>query len=367
MDDGRLSWLAFHFLFQDRPDSGRRVLGRFPSVSDVFHAGREDLAGLRLAAKATEDLLSGRALDNAYKELEKIRRKAYTLLTFEDPAYPGYLKEIFDPPFVLYCAGRIEALTNPAVAVVGARNPTAYGRMVAERLAEELASRGCTIVSGLARGVDSCAHRGAMRAGRTVAVLGSGLDVCYPNENRRLFEQIGEKGAVLSEFPLGTRPLSFHFPVRNRIITGLSLGTVVVEAAERSGSLISARFALEQNREVFAVPGNITSALSRGSNGLLKGGAKLVEGWEDVAEELPPPWREHILASKRETADNARASFSREEKRILEELLPEDLTHIDDLADGTGYPVSHLLAVLLGLEVRGIVAQHPGKYFQRRM
>jgi DNA processing protein len=342
-------------------------LERFGTARAIFEARAPDLRCLRLSDEAFQAVVSRRALAAAEAELEKIRRMAYTLLTFEDPGYPRDLREIFDPPPVLYCAGRAEVLDEPAVAVVGSRRPTPYGRAIAEKLAGDLASRGCVIVSGLAVGIDACAHWGALRQGRTIAVLGSGLDVFYPKVNRGLAEKIMERGAVLSEFPLGTKPLQKNFPVRNRIISGLSLGLVVVEAAERSGSLISAGFALDQGRQVMAVPGNVTSELSRGANGLVKAGARLVESWEDVADELPSPWREKLLAQRQEKVDNSPDSLSEDESRLMKELPTDDAVHVDDLAERTNLPVSGLLALLLGLELRGLVVQHPGKLFQRSL
>ena len=367
MDDRNLCWLALHLLFRGPSAAARRVLERFSSVTDVFRGQRADFEDLRLERATVEAIVAGQAVAGASRELEKISRKAYTLLTLEDPGYPGYLREIFDPPFVLYCEGDAETLRNPAVAVVGARRPTPYGRAVAEKLADDLAGRGCVIASGLAIGIDACAHRGALRKGRTVAVLGSGLDVMYPRENRALAREIAGRGAVVTEFPLGTPPLAENFPVRNRIISGLSLGLVVVEATWRSGSLISAKLALSQDREVMAVPGNVTSELSFGPNGLIRDGAKLVASWEDVAEALPSPWRENLLAQADAKEENSRASLSREERRLVSELPVDAALAIDELAEKTGLPVSVLLALLLGLELKGAVVQHPGKQFQRRM
>ncbi len=367
MDDRNLCWLALHFVFHGPTAAARRVLGRFPSVVDVFRAARADFEGLRLEKEAVEAIVGGRALALAGREVEKIGRKAYTLLTLEDPGYPGYLREIYDPPFVLFCEGDAEVLRNPAVAVVGARRPTPYGRAVAEKLAEELAGRGCVVASGLALGIDACAHRGALRQGRTIAVLGSGLDVPYPRENRGLAREISERGAVVTEYPLETPPLAEHFPVRNRIISGLAIGLVVVEAARRSGSLISAKLALSQDREVMAVPGNVTSELSHGTNDLIRDGAKLVESWEDVAEALPSPWRENLLARRDEKEENGPDSLSRDERRLIGELSVDAALPIDELAERTGLSVSALLALLLGLELKGAVVQHPGKQFQRRM
>jgi len=367
MDDLDLCWLALSLLFYGPSAATRRILARFRTVTDVFRAAPADFEGLRLEPAAVEPLVSGRALDLARRELEKIGRKAYTLLTLASPDYPGYLREIFDPPFALFCEGDPEALGNPAVAVVGARRPTPYGRAVAEKLAGDLAGRGCVIASGLAAGIDACAHRGALKKGRTVAVLGSGLDVPYPWENRGLHREIAARGAVVTEYALGTPPLADHFPVRNRIISGLSIGLVVVEAAAKSGSLITAKLALAQDREVMAVPGNVTSELSAGPNGLIRDGARPVASWEDVAEALPSPWGENILARRKEKEENSGASLSRDESRLLEALPVDAAVPIDELAERTGGSVSSLLALLLGLELKGAVIQHPGKEFQRRL
>jgi DNA processing protein len=367
MTDADLCWLALNRVFYGPSAAARRVLGRFPAVTDVFRARRADLEGLRLDGKAVEAILTGQAIDRARGELEIIGRKAYTLLTLDSPGYPGYLREIFDPPFVLYCEGDPEALRNPVVAVVGARRPTPYGRAVAEKLAGDLAGRGCVIASGLAAGIDACAHRGALKKGRTVAVLGSGLDVPYPWENRGLHREIVGRGAVVTEFAFGTPPLAENFPVRNRIISGLSVGLVVVEAARKSGSLITAKLALAQDREVMAVPGNVTSELSTGPNGLIRDGARPVASWEDVAEALPSPWRENLLARRDEKEENSGASLSRDERRLLEALPVDAAMPIDELAERTGLPASSLLALLLGLELAGAVVQRPGKEFQRRM
>jgi len=367
VDDRTLQWLAFHLAFLSSRGAGRRALERFGDVGKAVRAGPADLEGLGLPEGAFRAVASGEALASAKRELEIVRRKGYTLLTLEDPGYPRYLREIFDAPPVLYCAGRVDVLEDPAVAVVGSRRPTFYGRALAEKLAGDLASRGCAIVSGLAVGIDACAHWGAIRNGRTIAVLGSGLDILYPRVNAGLAGKIMERGAVLTEFPLGTEPLQGNFPVRNRIISGLALGLVVVEAAERSGSLISAGFALDQGREVMAVPGNVTSDLSRGTNRLIKAGAALVETWEDVAGELPSPWRENLLAQRIEKVDNTGDPLSEDENRLMKELPKDAAIHVDELAERTDVPVAGLLALLLGLELRGFVIQHPGKLFQRSM
>ncbi len=256
-------------------------------------------------------------------------------------------------------------MKGPSVSIVGSRKPSSYGRAVVLRLAEELASRGIVVISGLARGIDATAHLGALKGGKTIAVLGSGLENIYPRENRPLFERIVEDGAVVSEFPAQSPPLGFHFPIRNRIISGLSLAVVVVEAAKRSGSLITARLALEQNREVMAVPGNITSELSQGTNWLIKSGAKPVESWEDVAEEFPSPLKEQILSPK-EGKKRKLPSMNSDEKFLFGLLQPDSTIHIDEILEKSDFSVSEALSTLLSLELKGLVLQNPGKYFQRR-
>lgn len=366
LEDNRIYWVALNLVLAEDLRTVRKVVDHFPTVRDIFEASRRELVFLGIDEEKARALTSPRLLHQAGRAIERLERKGYSLLTFEDRNYPEYLRETFDPPSVLYCAGRVEALKGPAVSIVGARKPSAYGRAVAERLARDLASRGLVIVSGLARGVDSIAHWGALEGGKTVAVLGSGLENMYPRENRPLFDKIIEEGAVVSEFPAKSPPLGFHFPIRNRIISGLSLALVVVEATKKSGSLISARLALEQNREVMAVPGNITSELSRGTNWLIKTGAKLVETWEDVAEELSSPLREQLLCQKEEERA-ALPSMNPHEQKVFGFLQPDSLTHVDQLVEETDYSVSEILSFLLSLELKGLILQRPGKYFQRRL
>jgi DNA processing protein len=364
VEDNRKYWVALNLVLAENIKTARKVIDNFPAVADVFKARSRALAALGVEKEKVQELTSPGLIDQASREIERLERKNYSILTLEDVDYPEYLREIFDPPFVLYCAGKVEALKGPVVSIVGARKPSAYGRAVTERLARDLASRGIVIASGLARGVDSIAHWGALQGGKTVAVLGSGLENIYPKENRTLFQKIIESGAVVSEFPPKSLPLGFHFPIRNRIISGLCLALVVVEASKKSGSLISARLALEQNREVMAVPGNVTSELSQGTNWLIKTGAKLVESWEDVAEELPSPLREKLLSQKEKERP---PSMSPEESKIFKLLKPDSLTHIDELVEGTEFSVSEVLSILLHLELKGLIFQRPGKYFQRRL
>jgi len=358
--------VALNLVLAEQPSRIKKVFERFTNLPDAFRSPQEELLSIGLDEDEAGELSSPEIFDRAQKEIDRGRKKGYSLLTLEDVEYPAYLREIFDPPGVLYCAGDLEALQGPAVAIVGTRRPSPYGRAVAEKLAEDLASRGVVIVSGLALGIDSIAHWGALKGGRTVAVLGSGLDNIYPRQNRKLFQKIAENGAVVSEFPLDAPPFAAHFPRRNRIISGLARAVIVVEAAAKSGSLITARMALEQNREVMAVPGNVTSDMSKGTNGLIKTGAKLIEGWEDVAEELPSPLREKLLGQR--TGETQPLPLMTEQEAEIYRLLKADeLTHIDELLDTITCSVSELLALLLNLEIKGLILQSPGKYFQRRM
>ncbi len=320
---------------------------------------------------------------NFQDELQGIRTHRVTLLTLADATYPLALRWIVDPPPVLYVRGQFVASHQLAVAVIGSRKPSPYGKLAAQRFSQHLAEHGYTVVSGLARGIDSLAHRGALQAGgQTIAVLGSGIDMIYPPENRHLYQHICSQGAVLSEFPLQTKPDRWNFPRRNRIISGLSLGTLVIEAAASSGSLHTARHALEQGREVFAVPGRIDAPNSRGTNGLIKRGAKLVETIDDILDELPEAvrtsarhLRDAAVAQEsepvRDMATTACASepvpvdLSPQEAQILALLSTMDM-HIDAISETTQLPVHVVAGILLTLELRELVQQYPGKRFVRR-
>jgi len=361
-----VNWVALNLVIAEDLRSAAKIRNHFPSPTHSLRASRNELESLGISPQKVSALQSQRNFDRAAKDVERCRQKGYTVLTLEDDSYPEHLRETFDPPHVLYCAGDLAALKGPAVSIVGARKPTPYGRAVSDKLAGDLASLGLVVVSGLARGIDSIAHWGAVKEGRTVAVLGSGLDNIYPSENRRLAEKISSAGAVISEFPLRSKPLGFHFPQRNRIICGLSLATVVIEATMKSGSLITARLALEQNREVMAVPGNITSDRSRGTNWLIKAGAKAVEGWEDVVEELPSPTRDVLLSSLKKGETTA-IELDDKEKEMDRHLFCEKAVHVDELLERTGFSVSEALAVLLEMEIKGVIMQLPGKYFQRKL
>ncbi|MGB8952210.1 MAG: DNA-processing protein DprA [Candidatus Aminicenantales bacterium] len=366
MEERQVYWVALNLVLSEKLRIAQKIIRQYSSLEEVFRTPWKELVSLGLDEERARTISSPKILRHAQKEIDRLQKKGYSLFTLEDQNYPGLLKEIYDPPFVLYCAGSVGIWQDPTVAVIGARKPSPYGRAVAERLAEDLASRGIVVVSGLARGIDSIAHWGALKGGKTIAVLGSGLENIYPPENRRLAQKISENGAVISEYPLDAEPLGFHFPQRNRIIAGLSSALVVVEASRKSGSLISAGLALEQNREVMAVPGNVTVELSRGTNWLIKNGAKPVEDWEDVAEEFPSPLRERLLFQK-DIRPPELPFLAPKEKQILNLLQVDALVHIDTLLENCEYSISELLTVLLDLELKGLIVQSPGKYFQRRM
>src|SRR5215204_1923691 len=362
-------WIALNMTPGVGPRAAARLLERFGSAEGVFGALRSELERLRLRPEAVESIALRDRMGAAALELERVRALGGAdVLALDDGAYPELLREIPDPPVTLYVRGGWRAcLEAPCVGVVGSRRCSTYGQNVAAQLARELAARGVTIVSGLARGVDAAAHRGALEAGgRTAAVLGTGIDEVYPRDHRRLAEEILEKGgALVSQFPLGTPPVAENFPYRNRIISGLSLGVVVVEAAENSGSLITARLAIEQNREVFAVPGNITSRNSFGTNYLIKGaGAKLVQQWQDVAAELPPQIASQLLppssSGKKEKTIADRLSLlpgglSAAETSVFKLLTPDSPVNVDWLVDKSKLAVSELTAALLSLEIRDLV------------
>jgi len=275
------------------------------------------------------------------------------------------LKDIYDPPALLYARGEVKKEDELAVAIVGSRKTSAYGREITERIGMDLARHGVTVVSGMARGIDSVAHNGALQGGgRTIAVLGCGVDVIYPSENRNLFHQIIKRGAVLSEFPMGSPPEAGHFPRRNRIISGLCMGVVIVQASAESGSLITAGYALEQGREVFAVPGNVGAEGSRGTNQLIKEGAKLVESSEDILEEILPQWRREGETVRK--AEMAAPSLTEAEK-IVCGLLSETPLHIDTIIRESQLDPGSVSSLLLNLELKGLISQWPGKCFTKKM
>ncbi len=367
--DASLPWLALALTPGLASRLCARLLQQFGSPDGVFRASRSALESCHIQREAVEGLLKKKAFPRAEKELAGILKIAgCSLLNWTEPEYPQTLLQIYDPPVLLYVRGDPQVLGFPSLSIVGTRKPTIYGTQMAQRLGRELAARGLVIVSGLARGIDAIAHHGAMDAhGRAIGVLGTGIDVCYPKENKKLYEKVLERGAIISEFPLRTHPAPENFPVRNRIVAGLPLGVIVVEGAQYSGSLITARLAMEFGREVFGVPGNVTQPVSFAPNQLIKQGAKLVTGAEDVIEELPTPVRAALLQVEQPEAEQrnllAAASLNGSEKKLYEILTADDPIPIDDIVERSGLNSSDVLATLFNLEMQGIVRQLPGKQF----
>jgi DNA processing protein len=343
-----------------------RLWRSFSDTEGVFNRTARSLEAAGVTPDARDAIAARRYRGMAEEIVSWAQHEGCRILLAGTAGYPELLSEIADPPLILYTRGRAEALEGPAVAVVGTRRPTCYGLQMAEGIASDLAARGISVVSGLARGIDASAHRGSLAShGLTVAVLGCGIDVIYPREHRRLTAQVLEHGLLVTEFPPGTSPAPQNFPVRNRIISGIALGTVIVEASEYSGSLITARLAMEQNREVFALPGNITSPQSFGPNFLIKQGAKLVQSWRDIVEELPPELRVRILAAD-EVVENPPESLDllgEDEIRVLELLAPDRATEFDKLFRASGVSIPQLSDLLLHLEMQGRIRQMPGNLY----
>lgn len=363
-----LEWLTLSFTAGLGATACRKLVEHFGTPARALSAGRRELAAAPgISQPQVEALVAGdpgRAA-KAAAELDRVRELGFHLLTLDDPQYPYQLKNIHAPPPVLYVKGSPAALDCRGLGIVGSRAATSYGRGVAARIATGLAQRGFTIISGLALGIDTEAHKGALAAaGLTVAVLGCGLDIVYPEENRGLFQKISENGAVISEYPLGTKPDGFRFPARNRIISGLSLGVLVVEAAPRSGSLITAGHALEQGREVFAVPGRVDSFKSSGTHSLLKQGAKLVQGIDDILEELPP-MAGAVTGIETGGAAGPDLDALDPEERGLFEVLEVYPRTIDEIVRDAGRPAAKISELLLLLELKGMVEALPGKCFRR--
>lgn len=360
-------WLALSFI----PGVGsviyKRLIEHFRSPAMVFGSSIEELKKIEgIGERLARDILSYDWKEKVKKELSRLEKEKENVkvITLLDDLYPSNLKKIYDPPPFLYMRGEIKKEDDRAIAIVGSRKATTYGRLMAERLSKDLASQGITIVSGMARGIDTFSHQGAISArGRTIAVLGCGIDIVYPSENKGLRDKIIESGAVLTEFPFSTPPEGGNFPSRNRIISGLSLGVVIIEATSDSGSLITASSALDQGREVFAVPGNITSKLSQGTNKLIKKGAKLVEDVDDILEEILPQIEK----------ERKRPGASRSQRDLRPELTPEEETiynllsfepkHIDIISRESRLPPNKILSLLLGMEIKGAIRQLPGKSF----
>ena len=354
-------WIAFNIVRGIGPARVRALLDYFGNLKRAWEASQEDLRLAGLNGRSLQSLLTARSSLDLDREVERIAGIGAHVLTWESADYPQLLREIPAPPPVLYVKGRIAEEDAWAVAIVGTRRSTAYGRQVTRVLATALARSGITVVSGMARGIDAEAHRAALESGgHTIAVLGCGIDHIYPPEHRNLASQIASHGALVSDYPAGTPPEGSNFPPRNRIISGLSLGTLVTEAGRRSGALITANFAAEQGRDVFAVPGSILSSASAGTNALIQDGAKVTLRPEDVLEELNLTMvTEHTEARQVLTASESEAT--------LLELLSHEPTHVDELGQRLGMPISYVTSALTMMELKGMVRQVGGmKYVVAR-
>ncbi|HXE08304.1 MAG TPA: DNA-processing protein DprA [Acidobacteriaceae bacterium] len=379
----RLGWLALALTPEMGPRRVAQAVARFGGdAAEVFEASLTELEAVGLPAKAAQFVADGRAASAAEEESKRIAQAGGFFLTRADEEYPERLREIYDPPAVLWMRGDAALLKRPGIAVVGTRHPSPYGAGMAEMLSRDLAGRGVVILSGMARGVDTAAHKGALDAGgKTVAVWGTSIDVVYPKENKKLAEQIVERGgAIVSEFAMGTFPAPQNFPIRNRILSGMSVGVLVVEAGEYSGTRITARCAMEQNRDVYAVPGNVTNKNAWGPNTLIKQGAKLTATWEDVWEELPSEIKAQLeeitgVAGRGESEGNGAASLfgeeeqglAEQERMVLERLRRDEATQLDELIEALEQEMgsAEIFAALFELELRGRVKQMPGKNYVR--
>ncbi|MFI5097024.1 MAG: DNA-processing protein DprA [Candidatus Acidiferrales bacterium] len=365
-----LSWLALTLTPGIAARLSARLLREYGSPEGVFRAPLTGIEACNVPAPAAQAIFKKQLFWRAEKEVDALRKVGGKLVNWKEPEYPQALLQIYDPPVMLYVRGDTGILNSPSLSIVGTRRPTVYGSQMAEKMGRELAARGLTIVSGLARGIDAIAHQGALAVGgRAIGVLGTGIDVCYPKENKKLYEKVLERGAIVSEFPTGSHPAPENFPVRNRIIAGMPLGVVIVEGKQYSGSLITARLAMEFGREVFGVPGNVTQEVSFAPNLLIKQGAKLVTNAEDVIEELPTPVRAALVKAEAVEAEQRNLllvdGLSDVQRKLYELLSAEESRHIDDIVDTSGLNSSEVLATLFDLEMKGIVRQLPGKQFSK--
>ena len=374
--DEELHWLALRLVPGLGTRNAGKLIARFRTPQAILRASRTELEAAGINGGVAQSIASGCSFEDAVDQQEKMRTAGAVTVSISDPRYPAPLREIFDPPVLLFARGKVELLDNLMFGVVGTRHPTPYGLAAAEKLSGDLARAGLTIVSGMARGIDSAAHRAALAAeGSTIAVLGCGADVVYPAENKKLAADLAVCGLILSEFPMGSTAFPQNFPIRNRIISGMSAGLLVVEGAQYSGSAITAKLAMDQGREVFAVPGNITSKMSWGPNLLIKQGAKLVQEWNDVIAELPVEARRQLIENGRnrilgqpgggaEQLPLPGSTGSEMGRMVLDMLKLDEATHLDALLDSLvmGSP-SELIAALFELEMMGLVKQLPGKNF----
>jgi DNA processing protein len=376
--ENRLAWVALTLTPGLGPKRILKAAQTLQDVSRLFQLSLTELEALNFPAPSAQFLFSGKARVEAEQELQLVHEQRGAILVYEDEDYPERLREIFDPPPVLWTLGDVRLLARPAIAIVGTRQPTPYGTGMAEVLARDLASRRLVVLSGMARGIDTAAHRGALAAsGSTVAVWGTGIDVIYPKENKALAENIlVAGGAIISEYRLGTFPAPQNFPKRNRILSGMSIGVLVVEAGENSGTRVTARCALEQDRDVYAVPGNVTTKNAWGPNTLIKQGAKLVATWEDVWQELPTQVRLQLegelgFASSTEQAASIveELPLQEPEKVVLSALRHDEAVQLDELMEKleSRLTSSEIFTALFELELASRIKQLPGKNYVRRM
>jgi DNA processing protein len=372
-----LHWLALVLVAGLGARKAALLLDRFRSPREIFQLPAQELEAAGLAPSVARSIASGCTFEDAVRQQERMKAAGVRAIPLTSGEYPPRLREIFDPPLVLFALGRVELLQGIMVGVVGTRRASPYGKAVTQKLAGDLSRAGVVVVSGMARGIDTAAHRAALDAGGgTVAVFGCGVDVIYPSENRQLAAEIAACGLIVSEFPMGAPAYPQNFPVRNRIIAGMSAGTVIVEGAQYSGSTITARLALEQGRELFAVPGNITSRLSWAPNLLIKQGAKLVQDWNDIVEELPEADRRTLARNGRQRLLEQAAEEAGEQKAmdfgpnaplakaLLAAVRPDEPVHIDVLLEKLeGYSSSEIIATLFELEMLGLVRQLPGRNY----
>ncbi len=377
-DENRLAWLALTLAPNLGPKRILDAVRQLEVASQVFTLPLTALEGLKFPAEAAQFIFDGKARRAAEEEWTRVAAQGATIVSYSCAEYPERLREIYDPPSVLWVRGDAKLLSRPSIAVVGTRHPTPYGSGVAEMLSRDLAARRLLIVSGMARGIDSCAHRGALAARMpTVAVWGTGIDVVYPKENKKLAEEIlAGGGAIVSELPMGTFPAPQNFPRRNRILSGLSVAVLVVEAAENSGTRVTARCATEQNRDLYAVPGNVTNKGSWTPNTLIKQGAKLVATWEDVWEDLPSQVRLELEGEASTASDRKpRASLLADpvlrpqEAIVLEILRTDESLQIDEILEKleTQLTSSEVFTALFELEMAGRIRQLPGKNYVRTL
>jgi DNA processing protein len=374
----QLAWIALTLTPGLGPKRILKAAQTLRDLSRLFHLSLTELESLNFPAPSAQFVFSGKARSEAEQEVARVRDQGGAILTYDDEAYPERLREIFDPPPVLWALGDLKLLSRPAIAIVGTRHPTPYGAGMAEILARDLASRRMVILSGMARGIDTAAHRGALEAkGSTIAVWGTGVDVIYPKENKALAENIlSSGGTILSEYRLGTFPAPQNFPKRNRILSGISIGVLVVEAGENSGTRVTARCALEQDRDVYAVPGNVTTKNAWGPNTLIKQGAKLVATWEDVWQELPTQIRLQLegelgFASPEQQAASIveELPLQEPEKVVLSALRHDEAVQLDELMEKleSRLTSSEIFTALFELELASRIKQLPGKNYVRRM